>query len=355
MTKRLILMILVANLALFAKGDEMTNKSIVLAGGCFWGTQAYMKQLPGVVKTYVAYANSKVANPSYEQVSYGDTNAVEAVYVEYDEYIIDLEHLLKYFFYTIDPTSLNRQGNDVGVQYRSGIYFTDASDEAEILAFIKERQKDYAKPIVVEVKPLENISKAEEYHQDYLSKNPNGYCHVTFETLPPKNAILSNKKRSRIDLKRLMEYQNKDEKQLKNELSPLAYDVVKNSATERAFSSELNDEKREGIYVDITNNQPLFSSHDKFNSGSGWPSFTKPIDSSLLGEVADNSYGMSRVEVRSSLSNSHLGHVFNDGPKDRGGLRYCINGSALKFIPKEDMQKEGYGYLLPYLNEQAGR
>ncbi|QKF91826.1 bifunctional (RS)-methionine sulfoxide reductase A/B [Campylobacter sp. CCUG 57310] len=354
MIKKIVAALIVAAVSTWAKGAEMGNKTIVLAGGCFWGTEAYLKQLPGVKDTYVAYANSKVPNPSYQQVSYGNTNAAEAVYVEYDEYVIDLPHLLKYFFYTIDPTSLNKQGNDRGTQYRTGIYFTDPKDEAEILAFIKEKQKEYSKPIVVEVMALQNISKAEEYHQDYLTKNPNGYCHVTFESLPPKDAVLSSKKKeAKMDMDKLKSYQNKNDAQLKSELSDLSYDVVKNSATERPFTSELNDEKREGIFVDITNGQPLFSSYDKFNSGSGWPSFTKPIDGSLLGEVADNSYGMRRVEVRTSLSDSHLGHVFDDGPRDKGGLRYCINGAALKFIPKEDMEKEGYGYLIPYLNEQA--
>ena len=155
--------------------DTAGKKTIVLAGGCFWGTQAYLKQLPGVLKTEVVYANSKQVNPSYKDVSYGDTNAAEAVYVEYDEYTIDLKHLLTYFFKTIDPTSINKQGNDRGSQYRSGIYFTDKADEAEILAFVKEQQKNYKKPIVTEVMALENMYKAEEYHQDYLDKNPNGY------------------------------------------------------------------------------------------------------------------------------------------------------------------------------------
>ena len=161
--------------------DTTGKKTIVLAGGCFWGTQAYLKQLPGVLKTEVVYANSKQVNPSYKDVSYGDTNAAEAVYVEYDEYTIDLKHLLTYFFKTIDPTSINKQGNDRGSQYRSGIYFTDKADEAEILAFVKEQQKNYKKPIVTEVMALENMYKAEEYHQDYLDKNPSRYCHINPE------------------------------------------------------------------------------------------------------------------------------------------------------------------------------
>lgn len=332
------------------KEPAAANKTIVLAGGCFWGTEAYLKQLPGVVSTYTGYANSKVPNPSYEQVCTGDTNAAEAVWVEYDEYVIDLPHLLKFYFNTIDPTSLNKQGGDRGTQYRTGIYYTDAADEPAIRAFITEQQKNYKAPIVTEVAPLENIYKAEEYHQDYLDKNPHGYCHVTFESLPKKGEILSDKKR---DMKQnLQNYKNKDDATLKNELSAISYDVVKHAATERPHSSELNDEERIGIYVDITNGQPLFSSYDKFDAGCGWPSFTKPIDASLIAEKSDLSHGMVRTEVKTAMSDSHLGHVFDDGPSDKGGLRYCINGAALRFVPKEEMEKEGYGYLIPYLDAQ---
>lgn len=333
--------------------DTEGKKTIVLAGGCFWGTQAYLKQLPGVLKTEVVYANSKQVNPSYKDVSYGDTNAAEAVYVEYDEYTIDLKHLLTYFFKTIDPTSINKQGNDRGSQYRSGIYFTDKADEAEILAFVKEQQKNYKKPIVTEVMALENMYKAEEYHQDYLDKNPNGYCHVTFDSLPKKGEILSDKKRPGDEMKQnLQNYTNKDDKTLKSELSAMSYDVVKNAATERPYSSELNDEDRVGIYVDITNGQPLFSSYDKYDAGCGWPSFTKPIDMSLVNEKIDLSHGMVRTEIKSKMSDSHLGHIFNDGPKDKGGMRYCVNGAALKFVPKEEMAAKGYEYLIPYLDAQ---
>ena len=330
--------------------DTAGKKTIVLAGGCFWGTQAYLKQLPGVLKTEVVYANSKQVNPSYKDVSYGDTNAAEAVYVEYDEYTIDLKHLLTYFFKTIDPTSINKQGNDRGSQYRSGIYFTDKADEAEILAFVKEQQKNYKKPIVTEVMALENMYKAEEYHQDYLDKNPNGYCHVTFDSLPKKGEILSDKKRPGDEMKQnLQNYTNKDDKTLKSELSAMSYDVVKNAATERPYSSELNDEDRVGIYVDITTGKPLFSSSDKYDAGCGWPSFTKPITLSALNYLQDDSLGMSRTEVVSQTGGAHLGHVFDDGPSDKGGLRYCINGASLRFVPYDKMEAEGYGEYLPYV------
>lgn len=175
-------------------GDEMKNvKNIVLAGGCFWGTEAYIKKLPGVLNTYTGYANSDVPNPDYKLVCTGATNAAEAVYVEYNEMVIDLEHLLKFFFYTIDPTSLNKQGGDKGTQYRTGIYYTDESDLEIIKEFITNEQRRFKNPIVVEILPLKNIYKAEEYHQDYLDKNPHGYCHVTFQSLPKKDEILSKK------------------------------------------------------------------------------------------------------------------------------------------------------------------
>lgn len=343
-------MFLVGFLLLNLNGAQMNKKTIVLAGGCFWGTQAYFKQIPGVIQTQVGYANSDISNPTYEQVCTGQTNAVEAVKIEYDEYVVDLEHVLKFYFNTIDPTSLNKQGNDVGSQYRTGIYYVDESDLADINEVIKTKQKELGKSIVVEILPLKNFYKAEEYHQDYLDKNPHGYCHVSFESLPKNGEILSNK---RPDFKlNLQNYQNKDDATLKNELSQISYDVVKRATTERPHSSELNNEERVGIYVDITNDQPLFSSYDKFDAGCGWPSFTKPIDASLVGEKADFSHGMQRVEIRTNLSDSHLGHVFDDGPKDKGGLRYCINGAALKFIPKDEMEAKGYGYLIPYLDAQ---
>ena len=321
----------------------MNHKEIVLAGGCFWGTQAYLKQLPGVLETYTAYANSKTKNPTYKEVSYGQSHAAEAVYVKYDESIIDLPHLLHYFFQTIDPTSYNKQGNDVGVQYRSGIYFIDSRDEAIIRDFIAKEQPKFSAPIRVEVKKLENLTKAEEYHQDYLDKNPGGYCHVTFDSLPKKGEKLSDKPKTPSF--------EKPSKEALKKLSPLSFDVTQNSATERAFSSPLNSEKREGIYIDIASGEPLFSSKDKFDSGSGWPSFVKPINPALLQEVQDRSYGMNRTEVRAKLSDSHLGHVFPDGPRDRGGMRYCINGAALEFILKEEMESRGYGAWLKELEK----
>lgn len=318
------------------------HNSIVLAGGCFWGTDEYMQRLPGVVRTFSAYANGEFLDPSYEEVCSGRTGHAEAVFVEYDPNVIDLEHLLEQFFLTINPLQKNRQGNDRGSQYRSGIYYLDETDLPIIEKAVQKVESEYGKKIETEVKPLANLSIAQEYHQDYLQKNPNGYCHVSFDTLPKEGDVLTNKK----DNNPFFDYEKKDKETLKKELTPDQWKVTQESGTERPFTGEYDKFSDEGIYVDITTGQPLFSSDDKFDAGCGWPSFTKPIDDSVIEDKEDNSHGMIRTEVRSALGDAHLGHVFPDGPKDKGGLRYCINSASLRFIPKDKMEEEGYGYLL---------
>lgn len=315
------------------------NRRIVLGGGCFWGVEAYFSQLPGVVRTFVGYANGNSVDTSYEEVCTGTTAHAEVVFVEYNPKIIDTKHILKYFFKIIDPTILNRQGNDVGTQYRTGIYTIDEIDEEIVREFVKDISKEYSDEIVVEVKPLENLAIAEEYHRDYLKKNPGGYCHITFETLPDKDAVLVEKNLWSD------EYVKKSDEELRESLSMLQYDVTQNSGTEKPFTSEYDQNFKEGIYVDITTGQPLFQSADKFDAGCGWPSFSKPIEEDLLTEHIDTRHGRIRTEVKSERGDSHLGHVFNDGPEELGGLRYCINGAAIRFIAKEDMEEEGYGYL----------
>lgn len=313
---------------------EAKNKEIYLAGGCFWGTEHFIKQINGVKSTDVGYANSKVNNPTYEMVCTGKTDAAETVKVVYSSEKVELEVLLDLFFKTIDPTVLNRQGNDVGTQYRTGIYYTDESDLVTIQNFIKEESKKHSKPIVVEVKKLKNYFSAEGYHQDYLDKNPTGYCHIH------PSLFEMAKKANREEEKT---YKKLDDETLKKLLTPEQYAVTRLNATERAFQNEYWNEKRKGIYVDITTGEPLFVSTDKFDSGCGWPSFSKPISKKLIVEKKDTSHGMIRTEVRSKTGDSHLGHVFEDGPTDKGGLRYCINSASLKFIPLEEMKKAGYG------------
>ena len=276
-------------------------KKIYLAAGCFWGAQAYFKKIDGVVNTKVGYANGKTEDTDYTRVS--NTDHAETLMVEYDEKRISLRKILLHYFRIIDPTSVNRQGEDVGRQYRTGIYYTDENDK-DMIDNVYRYYEDKFGGIVVEVKPLQNFILAEDYHQDYLDKNPNGYCHVDLSLL------------------------NLDEE---------SYSIMKENNTERPFSSELNNENRDGIYVDKQTKEPLFSSKDKFDAGCGWPSFRKPIGDSV-DYLEDHSYGMDRVEVRSKSGDNHLGHVFNE----EQGLRYCINGKSLEFIPYEDMKKRGY-------------
>ncbi len=323
------------------KGEVMENqKEIYLAGGCFWGTEHFMKQIRGVESTQVGYANGNIQFPTYKQVCYGNTGFAEAVKVVYDPRQVKLAVLLDLYFRTIDPTSVNRQGNDRGTQYRTGIYYTDKTDEAVIDSAIRILATRYREPIAIEVKALENFYPAEEMHQDYLDKNPDGYCHIApelFELARGANAGPV--------------YQKPDDKILRAKLTAEQYAVTQENATEPAFRNAYWNEKREGIYVDITTGEPLFVSADKFDSGCGWPSFSKPINDTLIREKLDTSYGMRRMEVRSRTGDAHLGHVFNDGPREKGGLRYCINSASLRFIPKEKMQEEGYGAYLPLLGK----
>ena len=336
-----------------SQGKPINTRSIYLAGGCFWGLEAYLERVDGVVDAESGYANGsdKIANPSYEQVIAGSGHA-ETVKVTYDADKIDLETLLKYYFRVIDPTSLNKQGNDRGAQYRTGIYYTDSADKAVIDQVITAVQGKYKQPIVVEEQPLKNFTLAETYHQDYLAKNPNGYCHIDLSLADDKVADSGNQRKlapattleQAYDPKR---YANYDKNALKNTLTKSQYDITQKAGTERAFSHEYDHLFAPGIYVDVVSGEPLFLSTDKYDSGCGWPSFTKPITPEVVTEHKDLDFNMVRTEVRSRVADSHLGHVFPDGPKDRGGLRYCINGGALQFIPLNVMPQSGYGALTP--------
>ncbi len=309
---------------------------IYLAGGCFWGVEKYLTSIRGVTETEVGYANGTTENPSYEDVCRRSTGHAETVKVVYNPEILSLDFLLSLYYEAIDPTSVNRQGGDRGVQYRTGIYYTDTSDLPVIKASLAGLQKKLDKPVAIEAEPLENFYPAEDYHQRYLDKNPGGYCHIGRDKFSKAAAAVVNPGL----------YKAPDKDILRKALSLAQYQVTQNSATEPPFKNEFWDHYKPGIYVDITTGEPLFSSTDKFESGCGWPSFSKPIDLNVVREKSDLSHGMVRTEVRSRTGDAHLGHVFTDGPRDRGGLRYCINSAALRFIPKEDMDREGYGYLL---------
>lgn len=309
---------------------------IYLAGGCFWGTEKYFSSIKGVLSTQVGYANGDTKNPTYEEVCYQDTGHAEAVHVVYDSKVIPLDFLLELYYEAIDPVSVNRQGGDAGPQYRTGIYYVDGNDLQIINRSIAKLQERYDQPIAIGVEPLRNFSTAEEYHQKYLDKNPSGYCHISNDLFVKAARTIVNP----------ADYREPDADILRKKLTKEQYEVTQNNATEPPFQNEFWNSFEQGIYVDITTGEPLFGSSDKFESGCGWPSFSKPIDPSVIREEEDASYGMLRTEARSRVGNAHLGHVFNDGPEEMGGLRYCINSASLRFIPKEEMEKEGYGYLL---------
>jgi len=309
--------------------DETSLEDLYLAGGCFWGLEAYMTRVYGVYDVTSGYANGSTENPSYEDLIYNNSGHAETVHVRYDPEKVSIEDLLAYYFKVVDPTSLNQQGNDRGVQYRTGIYYNNETEKGIILEEVSKEQMMYEDKIVVEVLPIEHYYLAEDYHQDYLDKNPNGYCHIDL------NLVTEG----------ISKYTKPSDEEIKEMLTKLQYKVTQNGGTESPFDNEYWDNKEAGLYVDIVTGEPLFSSKDKYKSGTGWPSFTQPISESVIIELEDNTLFSKRIEVKSRLGDSHLGHVFNDGPKDKGGLRYCLNSASLKFIPLDEMDEMGYGHL----------
>ena len=282
-------------------------KTIYLAGGCFWGTEHLMSLVKGVVETETGYANSTVENPSYEMVCTGKTGAAETVRVVYDDEQVALSTLLRLYFKSIDPTSVNRQGNDCGTQYRTGVFYVDPDDAEVVDAEVATLQRRNSRPLALEVGMLGNFYPAEDYHQHYLDNNPRGYCHVSRELFAEAAS--------------LKPAQVAGKESLRESLTPLQWEVTQHGSTEKPFDNEYDHEFRKGIYVDITDGEPLFVSSDKYDSGCGWPAFSRPVDPSSVTRNTDTSWGRVRTEIRSSKSGAHLGHVFEDGPEETGGLR----------------------------------
>ena len=309
---------------------------IYLAGGCFWGLEEYFSRISGVLQTSVGYANGQVETTNYQLIK--ETDHAETVQVVYDEKVVSLREILLYYFRVIDPLSVNQQGNDRGRQYRTGIYYKDEEDLPTIYALVQEQERMLGRKIAVEVEKLRHYILAEDYHQDYLKKNPGGYCHIDVRDAEKPLIDAAN-------------YEKPSQAVLREQLSEESYRVTQEAATEAPFSNAYDQTFEEGIYVDITTGEPLFFAKDKFASGCGWPSFSRPISKELIHYYQDLSHGMERIEVRSRSGNAHLGHVFTDGPQELGGLRYCINSASLRFIAKDEMEEAGYGYLLPYLNK----